>query len=276
MMGQINNDTIWKCLSCGKTNEKDDSFCVNCGTENEPKWTCRNCEKVNDCSDRFCVACGIKREIYSGIKGILSEQIEQKNKNLKIAFIIVLMAFIVTTGILCVFTQGLINNILITLASCIVPAAIGIGLNSLGNSFRNNKGMQRFLHIFGSVFHCVCPIILMLTVYYTFHNVVTRPMAIILAFSLSFLGYIPAHYNKNNSLMKNNILGVINLFSTVFMWSFIASNVGCMDAFRYAQAMVQSSLELGGLVALLFKVGTIFMLLQALKLIIEEFDDVSI
>lgn len=275
MMGQMNNDTAWKCLSCGKTNEKDDLFCVNCGAKNELKWACRNCGKVNDCSDLFCVVCGIKREIYSGTKGIISEQIEQKNKNLKIAFIIVLIAFIVTTGILCVFTPGLINNILITLASCIVPAAIGIGFNSMGNTFRNSKGVQRFLHIFGSVFHCLCPSLLMLTFFYAFHNI-PSPMAIILAFSLSFLGYIPAHYNKNNSLMKNNILGVINLFSTVFMWSFIASNVGCIDALQIVQRIVQRSFEFGGLVALLFKVGTIFMLLQALKLIIEEFDDVSI
>ena len=60
------------------------------------------------------------------------------------------------------------------------------------------------------------------------------------------------------------------------MWSFICCNVGIADAFAYAQNVAQRSLEFGELIALLFKVGIIFLLLQALKLITEEFDDVSI
>lgn len=130
--------------------------------------------------------------------------------------------------------------------------------------------MQRFLHIFGSVFHCLCPIILMFTFYHTFHNI-TRSMVIILALSLSFLGYIPAHYNRSDSLMKNNILGMINLFSSVFMWSFVFSYLG-KEALSYALSVAKTSWQFEGFVPLLFKVGIIFMLLQALKLIAEEFE----
>lgn len=250
-MYTLNNGTdehasVWKCFSCGKANESSDCFCVNCGTKNESKWFCSGCGQVNDRSDSFCIACGKKRVIYSDTKEtMMSEQIKQKNKNLKTAFIIVFIVFILTTGIFCIFTQGLTNNILITLASCVFPVAIGIGFNSLGNAFRNSNGMRRFLHIFGSVFRCVCPIILMVVLYYTLPHTFTRYMAIIIALSISFLGYIPAYYDQKHSLMKNNILGIIKLFSIIFMWSFICCNVGIADAFAYAQNVAQRSLEFG-------------------------------
>lgn len=78
------------------------------------------------------------------------------------------------------------NNILITLASCVLPAAVGIGFNSLGNAFRNRNGMQRFLHIFGGMFRCLCPVILMFVFFHTFY--LSRTTTVILAFSLAFFG----------------------------------------------------------------------------------------
>lgn len=123
-------------------------------------------------------------------KGALPSKSNPKNKKLTIAFIMVFVVFIVITGIFCVFTEGLIYNILITLSSGLLPTAIGIGLNFLGNAFKNNKGVERFLHIFGSVFHCVCPVLLIITIFYNLSfNVatdITRPMTVVIAFSLSF------------------------------------------------------------------------------------------
>ena len=242
------------CEHCGAQNKENSAFCKKCG-----KPLTATHDITNDMQNSL---------IYNQLP---IDQIKQKNKKLIIAFIIVFVVFIVTTEIICIFTQGLMNNILITLASCVLPVAVGIGFNSLGNAFRNRNGMQRFLHIFGSVFHCVCPIILMFTFYHTFHNI-TRSMTIILALSLSFFGYIPAHYNRSDSLMKNNILGVINLFSAVFMWSFVISYLGNAEALGYALSVAKTSWQFEGFVPLLFKAGIIFMLLQALKLIAEEFE----
>lgn len=271
---------VLKCLSCGNINENSNCFCVNCGAKNKSNWFCRSCGQVNDSDALFCIFCGKKQELYSDTKkGAFPSKSNPKNKKLTIAFIMVFVVFIVITGIFCVFTEGLIYNILITLSSCLLPTAIGIGLNFLGNAFKNNKGVERFLHIFGSVFHCVCPVLLIITIFYNLSfNVatdITRPMTVVIAFSLGFFGYIPAHYNKNYSLMKNNTLGVINLFSHVFMWSFISGYIAVPDALSYAQRVMQNTYKSGEFIVLFFKVGSILMLLQVLKLIIEEFDDVS-
>lgn len=68
--------------------------------------------------------------------------------------------------------------------------------------------------------------------------------------------------------MKNNILGIINLFSIIFMWSFISYYIGVVDALAYAERGTQAEY----IVVLLFKVGSILILLQVLKLIAEEFE----
>lgn len=237
------------CEHCGAQNKENSAFCKKCG-----KPLTATHDITNDMQNSLVYN---QRQI---------DQIKQKNKKLIIAFIIVFVVFIVTTEIICIFTQGLMNNILITLASCVLPVAVGIGFNSLGNAFRNHNGMQRFLHIFGGVFHCLCPVILMLMFFRTFY--LSRTTTVVLAFSLAFLGYIPAHYNKNYSLMKNNILGIINLFSIIFMWSFISYYIGVVDALAYAERGAQAEY----IVVLLFKVGSILILLQALKLIAEEFE----
>ena len=237
------------CEHCGAQNKENSAFCKKCG-----KPLTATHDITNDMQNSLVYN---QRQI---------DQIKQKNKKLIIAFIIVFVVFIVTTEIICIFTQGLMNNILITLASCVLPVAVGIGFNSLGNAFRNHNGMQRFLHIFGGVFHCLCPVILMFMFFRTFY--LSRTTTVVLAFSLAFLGYIPAHYNKNYSLMKNNILGIINLFSIMFMWSFISYYIGVVDALAYAERGAQAEY----IVVLLFKVGSILILLQALKLIAEEFE----
>ena len=237
------------CEHCGAQNKENSAFCKKCG-----KPLTATHDITNDMQNSLVYN---QRQI---------DQIKQKNKKLIIAFIIVFVVFIVTTEIICIFTQGLMNNILITLASCVLPVAVGIGFNSLGNAFRNHNGMQRFLHIFGGVFHCLCPVILMFMFFRTFH--LSRTTTVVLAFSLAFLGYIPAHYNKNYSLMKNNILGIINLFSIIFMWSFISYYIGVVDALAYAERGAQAEY----IVVLLFKVGSILILLRALKLIAEEFE----
>ena len=237
------------CEHCGAQNKENSAFCKKCG-----KPLTATHDITNDMQNSLVYN---QRQI---------DQIKQKNKKLIIAFIIVFVVFIVTTEIICIFTQGLMNNILITLASCVLPVAVGIGFNSLGNAFRNHNGMQRFLHIFVGVFHCLCPVILMFMFFRTFY--LSRTTTVVLAFSLAFLGYIPAHYNKNYSLMKNNILGIINLFSIIFMWSFISYYIGVVDALAYAERGAQAEY----IVVLLFKVGSILILLRALKLIAEEFE----
>ncbi len=268
------------CKKCGSQINDGSAFCPECGTKQFVITAGRETEEHLD--QKEITAQEIQDNPYaedhsttSVNKELQSDTKKAKNKKKKmaiiIAFIIVLIAFIVTTGTLCVFTQGLKNNILITLASCVIPAAVGVGFNALGNAFKNSDGMQRFLHIFGSVFNCFCPILLMFVCFCAPYHL-NRSIVIIVALSLSFLGYIPAHYNKNHSLMKNNVLGVINLFSMIFMWSFISYYISAGDALQYVLKS-QTIGKYGEATVLMFKVGIILMLLQTLKLIAEKFDD---
>lgn len=266
-----------------QTNGNGNCTCINCEAENKSKWSCRRCGRINDYNDLFCAFCGERHESDNYIcNENLMKQNNQKNRNLIIAFAIVFALLVVVSAILCFFTPKLINNILIALASSALPIAIGIGFNLLGNAFRDSKGMQRFLHIFGSVFHCFCPIILLIAVYYSFdtfsnnYNLpfnLSREATVIITLTLSFLGYIPAHYNKSYSLLKNNILSIIGLFSSAFMWSFISSRLAVMDSLNYTQQTAKASFDFSGIGILFLKVCCIFILLQALKLIAEEFDD---
>lgn len=239
--------------------------------KNISQWQCPTCGEMNDSNNSFCTNCGVKSV------NLPLQAINPKNKNLKIAFFCVLAVFILITGIFCIVTEGFITNILITLTSCILPAAIGISFNFLGNYFKTFRGstfIRRFLHTFGSAFQCICPSILMLALFYMpLPTQFSRLMIAIIALSVSFLGYIPAHYNHNYSLMKNNILGVIRLFTVIFMWSFTAGSIAVIDALRVAQNTVTSMVSSSELIMLLLVAGCILILLQTLKLIAEEFDD---
>ena len=73
--------------------------------------------------------------------------------------------------------------------------------------------------------------------------------------------------------MKNNILGVIRLFTVIFMWSFTAGSIAVIDALRVAQNTATSMVSSSELIMLLLVAGCILILLQTLKLIAEEFDD---
>lgn len=99
------------CEHCGAQNKENSAFCKKCG-----KPLTATHDITNDMQNSL---------VYNQLP---IDQIKQKNKKLTIAFIIAFVVFIVTTGIICVFTQGLMNNILITLASCVLPGAVGIDL----------------------------------------------------------------------------------------------------------------------------------------------------
>lgn len=224
-----------------------------------------------------------------------------------------LFVFVLTSTILCIFTPKLINNFLITVVSCFLPALAGISLNMLININRSSRGIRRFLHIYGGAFSCIHPAVLLLCMYYFSHIIssdsrmlflilcialslctfgYTKIVLLILplyslassigsysflmlcvVFSLSFLGYIPANNNPHYSLMKNNIIGIIDLFSTIFMWSFVSSYISFPEALRFCQSIVSTSFNTIHYIPLLLKVTVILILLKALKLIAEEFDD---
>ena len=106
------------CEHCGAQNKENSAFCKKCG-----KSLTATHDITNDMQNSL---------IYNQLP---IDQIKQKNKKLIIAFIIMFVVFIVTTEIICVFTQGLMNNIVITLASCVIPVTVGIGFNLLGNAY---------------------------------------------------------------------------------------------------------------------------------------------
>ena len=73
---QIEQNTEWKCSSCGNTNTPDAKFCRSCGAEKpqaqaaapaspaapqaQKDWVCKSCGNVNTPDAKFCRKCGEK------------------------------------------------------------------------------------------------------------------------------------------------------------------------------------------------------------------------
>lgn len=200
----------------------------------------------------------------------------KKNKNLIIAFAIVLVILIAVTTVMCIFTQQLYVNVLVTLASSVLPIITGLIFNIVGNADRTNKGIERFLHIYGSIFNCLNPFILLLAVFYLSGQlsiIMDRMAAPIITLSICFLGYMPAHYKTEQSFAKNSVLGVINILKNIFIWSFISGSVAAYDALRATSNIAHTTYNFNVFLPLLFKVMIILILFQTLKLIAEEFED---
>ena len=53
--------------------------------------------------------------------------------------------------------------------------------------------------------------------------------AVVIALTFCFIGYMPSRYVDSYSLKKNIIYNMLGLYRNIFMWSFCASIIGCMD-----------------------------------------------
>lgn len=125
---------------------------------------------------------------------------------------------------------ALFRNIIITFSSCVVPMIVGV----LAYHFYNrNHPISKFLRICSTVFESICPVVFLVLIYFALNTIkIDRVLFSIIAFSISFIGYMPARYNPDHTAVKNTIVNSLGLVSTIFKWSFCVSMIGVADLLR--------------------------------------------
>ena len=130
--------------------------------------------------------------------------------------------------------KGLSVNLLITFASCIFPLNFGILTSVFA---RLNSKVEKVFSWLSLPVESFCPLVFLAALFYgtnLFDISVYRNIIPIVAFSICFIGYMPARYNSGYSLIKNILYNGIGLISTVFKWTFCLGFIGVDELLRTA------------------------------------------
>ena len=138
--------------------------------------------------------------------------------------------------------QGLINNFLITVASCVLPLMIGTAAYFVCSK---NDVISKLSHLVGTLFESFCPVITIVLLYYCVFSQsrLNATLVCIIGFSLSFLGYMPTRYNSEYSFFKNTIVNGLGLISSILKWSFCASFIGVVELLRVANIQMSRTYD---------------------------------
>ena len=137
---------------------------------------------------------------------------------------------------------GFGNNLLITLLSIVFPLGLGILFTFLCGK---NRTLEKVFHWVSLPFECICPIALMAVMYFmVFPFMNSGLFPIVLTFSLAFLGYMPARYNRSMSAGRNIAYNGLGLASAIYKWSFCVYIIGYRDLFAAAN-IVRSRIYIG-------------------------------
>lgn len=165
--------------------------------------------------------------------------------------------------------SGLLINLLITIGSSIIPVVVGLLLYMICS----NKGtIPNWGKLFGLFFECCCPVVLLLLVYYTVgFNIgrINNIVACIIAFTISFLAYMPKRYNLDFSFKKNLIVNILGLLSCVFKWSFCVSMIGVHEMFGQARLLLHYA-DLSGMWIVFGVSFAIIFILELMKHVAKE------
>ena len=158
--------------------------------------------------------------------------------------------------------KGFANNILITGLSAILPLIIGIPLCYFAS---RSKIADSIFHWISIVTECLCPLVLLVAVFYLPATMIDirlpREFVAYLALTVCFLFYMPAHFNKGDSFLKNTLYNGIGLISSIFKWSFCIGYIAVFDLLKAATNAFTSSFEtLWFIVPILISVIILFIL----------------
>lgn len=165
--------------------------------------------------------------------------------------------------------QGLLNNIFITVGSCLLPLAVGFAAYWLCNK---NESLTKIARICGAFFESFCPIVTIVFLYYCVFGQlnVNRILVCIAGFSISFIGYMPLRYEPKNSIIKNLVVNTLGLISTAFKWSFAAGMIAVADLLRYANMQMARTYDVASFVTVFFISFVLVFILETLKFIVNE------
>ncbi len=139
--------------------------------------------------------------------------------------------------------EGFLNNILIMLLSSLLPAIVGIGLTFLVGMVKK-KGLRIPLRIIGAVFYSLAPMPLMLYLFFNpFSHSIVRIISVVLALSISHLGYYMMCYDASASIGKNIAVNSLGLLSSTFLWSMVSSFIGQSDIISACRVITGSTYQ---------------------------------
>lgn len=165
--------------------------------------------------------------------------------------------------------QGLLNNVLITIGSCVVPFVIGIAAYFVCSK---NESLSKLAHLVGIVFESFCPVITILLMYYCIfgNSRISAIWVCIIGFSISFLGYMPTRYDSDYSFFKNTVVNALGLASSVFKWSFCASFIGTVELLRVANIQMSKTYDASSFWTVLLISFVVIFILELVKYIAKE------
>jgi ABC-type arginine/histidine transport system permease subunit len=165
--------------------------------------------------------------------------------------------------------SGLLNNILITAGSCILPMVVGIAVCVVCNK---NQSLSKIAHIFGAFFESFCPIVTIVFLFYCVFGQLqlNRIVICIIGFSISFMGYMPLRYEPKNSMLKNLAVNGLGLVSTAFKWSFAAGWIAVADLLKFASMQMAKTYDVASFVIVFFISFVIVFALEMIKVFVNE------
>lgn len=165
--------------------------------------------------------------------------------------------------------QGLLNNIFITVGSCILPISVGFAAYWLCNK---NESLTKIARICGAFFESFCPIVTIVFLYYCVFGQlhVNRILVCIIGFSISFIGYMPSRYDPENSMIKNLVVNTLGLISTAFKWSFAAGWIAVADLLKFASMQMAKTYDVASFSVVFFISFVIVFALEMIKFFVNE------
>ena len=134
--------------------------------------------------------------------------------------------------------KGLGNNLIFTLLSCIIPFVCGAFF-----LYAIKKEQTKLLSWGAVLFEALCPVVLL--TYMCYSSNVPTFFAVVIAFSICFVGYIPARAQESYSQLKNLLYYGLGLFRSVFLWSFCVSIIGGIDLLKATMMVANTRYEFG-------------------------------
>ncbi len=163
------------------------------------------------------------------------------------------------------FFEGLLVNITITALSCILPIIVGIVSNKI---CKQNQILFQPAQLCGIIFESISPILMTAVLYFLMNF---GPMlSCVMGFTISFIGYMSAHFNQEYSFAKNTIVNSIGLISNIFKWSLCVSFIGVRDIFGTTRVYCMLSYEMTGYLISLIIVFAIIFILELAKFVVKE------
>ncbi len=176
------------------------------------------------------------------------------------------------------YLEGLGMNLLLTALSCIIPLIFGVVFILISKTHIITHRIVKLLSQFGE---CLSPLVVLFFAYFGLpyalrslfglNATITSFWACTIGFSICFLGFLPARQKSEYSIIKNILVNTVDLISTVFTWSFVASVLGCNEMLNVTRRIVAFTFHSEYYLIPLAASFVVLVVLKTIKYLLEEF-----